>query len=239
MIYINHTKKAIFIHIPKTGGSYIGPTLEKYYGFINYLQLIINKRPDHDSVCQTKMFRKVMTNNDLYDNSFFNKMIGLFLYCKTSDYLSKEMNMDEEKWNTYAKFCFIRNPYSRILSGWNHFNIIFKRKVTLFDYVNNPNILNTISDIEYGHVFMTQQKQIIDLNGLCGVNMIGRFEYLEKDLTTILNCIGFTKMVHPVKYVNVSNKSGSEDLILESKVVNKINQLFKDDFEVFHYEMLQ
>ena len=43
MIYINHEKKAIFIHIPKTGGSYIGPTLVRYYGFLSYLDLITKK----------------------------------------------------------------------------------------------------------------------------------------------------------------------------------------------------
>ena len=32
MCSINHDKKAIFIHIPKTGGSYIAEILQKNYG---------------------------------------------------------------------------------------------------------------------------------------------------------------------------------------------------------------
>ena len=94
MIYINHSKKAIFIHIPKTGGSYIGPTLVNYYGFTSYLQLIHERRPDHDIICETHKFRKIMTNNPNYDNSFFNKVKGLLVYCKTSNYLNEKMNMD-------------------------------------------------------------------------------------------------------------------------------------------------
>lgn len=199
MIYINHYKKSIFIHIPKTGGSYIGPTLEKYYGFTSYLNLIAYRRPDHDIICKTNYFRKVLTGTTLYDNSFFNKLIGLLIYVKTSNHFNKIMNMDEEKWNTYTKFCFIRNPYSRVMSGWKHFNTIYKRDIDLFTYLNNPNILNTISDIEYGHVFMSQKRQIQEMNGLCGVNIIGRFEHLENDLRIILNQLGFKNIIHPIK----------------------------------------
>jgi hypothetical protein len=64
MIYINHDVKAIFIHIPKTGGTYIGPTLEKYYGFKSYLKLLQNRRPDHNNVCKSSLFRKVLTGNN-------------------------------------------------------------------------------------------------------------------------------------------------------------------------------
>jgi len=238
MIYINHDKKAIFIHIPKTGGSYIGPTLEKYYGFISYLPLIARRRPDHDIVCKTHFLKKITTGNYLYDNSLFNKILGVLIYCKTSNYFNEEMNMDEEKWNKYTKFCFIRNPYSRVVSGWKHFNTIFNRKLSIYDYLNIKDPINNISDIEYGHIFMSQKRQIIDENGLCGVDLIGRFEHLEEDFRVILRQIGFNDIVHKIKRVNVSNKSNTDDINLEIRTIRKINELFFDDFEAFHYEMI-
>jgi len=235
MIYINHDIKAIFIHIPKTGGTYIGPTLVKYYGFKSYLSLIHAKRPDHNIACKIKYFRRVLTGNNTYDNSFFNKILGILVYCKTSEYLTKEMNMDAEKWGTYTKFCFIRNPYDRAMSGWKHFKSVFKLNTDFHNYIDRPNLVNTISDIEYGHIFMSQKRQIEDINGECGVDIIGRFEHLEEDLRNILNYLGFDKIIHPIKKVNVSNDTGAQDIILERKTVKILNELFDDDFEMFHY----
>ena len=238
MIYINHHKKAIFIHIPKTGGSYIGPTLTKYYGFTSYLPLIAARRPDHDLICNTTSFRKILTGNSLYDNSLFNKVLGILVYCKTSDYLNEKMNMNEEKWNTYTKFCFIRNPYSRAVSGWKHFNTIFNRNISIYDYLNIIDPVNNISDIEYGHIFMSQKRQIQDINETCGVNLIGRFEHLEDDFRFILKLIGFNDIIHLVKKVNASNNTETSDVNLEVRTIRKINELFLDDFEAFHYQLI-
>jgi hypothetical protein len=146
--------------------------------------------------------------------------------------------MDQEKWNTYTKFCFIRNPNSRVLSGLKHFNTIFNRNINIYDYLNNRDIFNNISDIEYGHVFMNQKKHIQDINTLCGVDIIGRFEHLEDDFRLILNKIGFKDIIHSIKKVNVSNNSGSDDVLLEGKTIKRINELFSDDFETFHYEII-
>lgn len=105
--------------------------------------------------------------------------------------------MDSEKWKNYFKFCFIRHPYSRIISAWKHIKQIFPN-VLSFDKYIRQNKYN-VSDIEYGHVFMSQKTHITNSFGVCGVNMIGIFEHLEKDLAKILNIIGIQKIIHDKK----------------------------------------
>ena len=96
MCSINHDLKAIFIHIPKTAGSYMADILHKHYGFKNYYIT----RPDHQQFCRG------------YDNSIKsheNKIHGTLMYYKTSPHCNQIMGMTPEKWDTYYKFCFIRN----------------------------------------------------------------------------------------------------------------------------------
>jgi len=235
MIYINHEKKAIFIHIPKTGGSYIGPTLVKYYGFKSFLAVINNRRPDHKLICKSYQFKQILTNNPLYDNSFLNKTVGILLYCKTSDYLNKAMDMNEEKWNAYTKFCFIRNPYDRAYSGWKHMNIVLNKSPDFYNYISQNKY--NVSDIEYAHVFMNQITHIQDIDGKCGVNIIGKFERLEEDFRKILSHLGFI-IVHREKKVNVSNTEGSDSLQIDIKTIRRLNEICQEDLMTFHYKHL-
>jgi hypothetical protein len=146
MCSINHNKKAIFIHIPKNGGSYISEILNKYYGFKNYYL----RRPDHKKFCLG--IDKSVGNHE-------NKIHGTLIYYKTSSYINKIMNMDKDKWESYFIFTFIRNPYDRIISGWNYVN---KYNIPFNNYLN----LNfKTNSFDYWHVFMTQTRHLIDLNG--------------------------------------------------------------------------
>jgi hypothetical protein len=235
MLYINHEKKAIFIHIPKTAGSYISKILVSHYGFINYLSILMSKRPDHDIICNTNTYPIIQTGNSKYDNSFFNKSIGLLTYCQTSDYINEQCNMNEEKWNTYFKFCFVRNPYSKMVSAWNHISNILPNTLQFEEYIRQNKYM--VSNIEYGHAFMTQSEHIMNPQGNCGVDMIGKFERLEEDLKKILNRIGFTKINHIPKKINSSNSSNVISQI-DTKSIKIMNYLFADDFNNFRYYMI-
>ena len=235
MLLINHEKKAIYIHIPKTAGTYIGKMLMKHYGFTSYLKVLLKRRPDHDSVCQTHRFKNVPTKTGKNNNTHYNKLMGLLVYCKTSDYINSICNMDANKWRTYTKFCFIRNPYDRAQSGVKYLSKTLKNELSVDEYLRlNP---TDVPDIEFGHVFMTQKMQIQDVDGTCGVDIIGRFENLEEDFRRILNIIGFNNIVHVPQKYNISSESVTTELKFKESTLKLINQLFAEDFESFHYKM--
>jgi hypothetical protein len=86
---------------------------------------------------------------------------------------------------------------------------------------------------------MSQKTQMQDVDGSCGVDLIGRFENLEDDFVSILHHIGFSKIVHTPKKENVSNKMGSENYVFEKIVIQKLNALFADDLSLFHYKKIE
>jgi hypothetical protein len=236
MIYINHDKKALFLHIPKTAGSYVAKQLVEFYGFTIYKDILHKKRPDHDLVCKTSQFKHPSIPVKPYDNKFFNKLLGILVYCRTSDHINRMCNMDEEKWNSYTKFCFIRNPYDRAISAWSHINLNFKTGIPFNAYLaQDPTI---VSDIEYGHIFMSQKRHMQNTDGTCGVDLIGRFEYLEEDFINILKTLGFDEIKHTPKKINFTKKYSDGKITLNLDAIRKINKLFPDDLNSFHYKTI-
>lgn len=219
MCSINHNKKAVFIHIPKNGGSYIADILSKNYEFKNYYI----QRPDHH------IFTKGI---DLSVDKHENKLFGTLIYYKTSNYINNIMNMNEYKWNTYFIFTFIRNPYDRIVSGWNYVN---KYNIEFKNFIN----FNTkSSSYDYWHVFMQQYKHIIDINNKIRCNFIGQFENLEIDLKFILNKLGYIKIIHIPFKKNSKEHKNYKIYYENNEILEKVNNIIKDDLYIFKYEKI-
>jgi len=218
MCSINHDKKALFIHIPKNGGSYIATILAENYGFKNYYL----KRPDHREFC---------IGIDKSVDKHENKIHGTLIYYKTSPQLNRIMNMNEKKWNSYFIFTFLRNPYDRIVSGWNYVN---KYNIPFDKFIN---IKYNANSYDYWHVFMSQRRHIIDNNGKIRIDYLGKFENMESDLKVILNKLDF-QIIHKPFKKNSKKHNDYKTYYNNNTIIEKVNNLLKEDLENFDYQKI-
>jgi len=216
MCSINHDKKAIFIHIPKTGGSYVADILEKHYGFKKYYL----QRPDHTQFCMGK---------DKSVKMHENKIHGTLMYYQTSPYINKIMKMNQEKWNSYFIFTFVRNPYDKIVSGWNYCN---KYNIEFKDYINID--FNT-NDYDYWHVFMPQIRHVIGTKGKNRADFIGYYEDLEQHLRVALQKIKIENITHQPYLKNEKKHANYKEYYIAPEIIEKVKYLLKEDFDNLEY----
>lgn len=210
MCSINHDLKALYIHIPKTGGSYISSVLSKYYKFKNYYL----KRPDHNSFC--KFYDKSVDKHE-------NKLFGTYLYYKTSPYLNSIMNMDIHKWNTYKIFTFIRDPVKRLISGYNYCRENNQYKNINFD-IFYKNIIK-LNCWTYWHCFMPQIRHIVNENNENICFFIGNQENMENDLNKVLDLLNL-KIIH-VPYIKNKTKNKINNINYNNE---ELKNIFIEDY---------
>jgi hypothetical protein len=156
MTSVNFDKKLIYLHIPKTAGTYIQLTLLKKYGFFVYNWCA----PDYQSC--------VFSYKNLPISTYFSQPEILEI-------------MGIENLDEYRKFTFVRNPYHRFISAWKY--LIEKGYLSNTETLENI-IINreSYSGIIYNHLFVSQCEHMKEWS----FDEIGKFETLEEDLQCIL-----------------------------------------------------
>lgn len=196
MCSINHDLKAIYFHVPKTGGLFVENILERCYEFKTYYFT-------HE---QHELFVDDVDKN-AHPSGFINlTKKGLVDYYVTSKKFEKIANMNIEKWNSYYKFTFIREPVDRFISGYNYLHL----DISINYLLDNKTQINNYN---YFHLFVSQKDQ---LNGI-KIDFIGFQENLNEDLKTILKNIGCDYNKYSILFEKKRNESGKKYMIHENE----------------------
>ena len=232
MCSINHNLKAIYIHIPKNGGLYISEILEKFYNFNTYYFTAEN----HIDYLDLD-YQNLNKNNQIHNyKGFLNiRKKGILRYYKNSKKFNKLADMNDDKWNSYFKFTFTRNPFTKCISAYNYLKKYNKNILTLNEVLQNT---LSLSNYEYFHLIIPQYEQLINNENNIDFNFIGHFDNLNEDLIIALSKIGILNIKHRYYLENnivINSNSVQDNLEINEETIKLINEIFKDDFDKFKY----
>jgi len=250
---IADSRKLIFVHIYKTGGSSITSLLAPYIS-----EEFRTKEPQTSGASWQSTWH--------FDRRQHSKFADALTVLDESEV---DVNLDD-----YLKFAFVRNPYSWVLSIWNNFyncpqrNLpdtwenkikfalrgIFNRKLdsqyfyemypdggfknfVLFinEIVNhNPQLIPKVWGATDQYSFLQNDRQI-------EFDFIGRFENLQSDLQKIAEVANAQQLSQIPKQASSTYKRDRQDYLsyYDGQSIEIVNKLFARDFEAFNYQPIE
>jgi hypothetical protein len=227
---ISPKHKTLFVHIPKVAGQSIETI------FLQDLGLSWDSRQD-------LLLRKKKANEE---------GPGRLAHLKAREYLDFNY-IDQETFNSYFKFSFVRNPYSRMLSVYNYLG--YSRIITFSAFINKV----VKKAVERDDFFYSSQYEYLYDEGQLMVDYVGKLENLKEDMEFVLKQTGLEG--NEIPHINKSEKGLKRGLaaliktprlwssfkfgrLFSSGKVKKlneaekalVNELYKKDFEYFQYE---
>jgi hypothetical protein len=147
----------------------------------------------------------------------------------------------------YFKFCFVRNPWDRLVSWWNmmknkgihnDFSKYLLEAKNFSGFLEKTEIINetldgSIKDLGYPKsISFNQLDYISDSEGKVLVDFIGRFENINEDFLKISEKMGFDlKLSHLNKFDHPDYRKYYGD-----KDIEKVYLMYKRDIDFFGYE---
>lgn len=205
---VSHERKAIFIHIPKTGGTSIE-------------QLIW---PVEQGRSEADLW---MGFKDKFHNKHQTGGLQHLLATQVRQELGSAV------FDSYFKFCIVRDPWSKAISQFKY----MKRRPDLMSFVGMlegdcfKRYLSLIQRKEHVQ-WMPQYRFIFDDNGENLVDYIGRFESLEceaKRVLAVLN-VPFVGLPH-------LNKGGQVSALEQDAEARElVAHIYRKDIVCFNYQ---
>lgn len=149
-------------------------------------------------------------------------------------------------WNSYEKFCFVRNPFDRIVSLYHHHlwmrNYIkvnsvrtFIRKLWVIT-TRSPCFRDYVNSIDSKSRLPTSLKSFLcDREGNFLVNEILMFERLADELPKFLSRFDISITAEDIPHLNASVDRLDYRKYYDEESKNRVRELYKYEFERFGY----
>ncbi len=191
---ISDKHKYIFLHIPKTGGL-----------SVNVMLL------ESDVIARLVMVAPIGKN--------YNGQTG---YVNKSCCELNRESIGANEWNKYFKFCFVRNPYDRIVSGWKY----------IFPDIPLKYFIKGLKTCRDGHsIWHCRMSQDIQLGS--DVDYIGKMENFDNDVKKVFETLNLK--YEKIKKLNITNHVNYREYYNE-ETRKLVFNMFRKDFERFEYE---
>lgn len=222
MSIINHSKRFIFVHVPKTAGTSLAATLSR---FNRYCDLEIGATTFGEQIAgpysRRFQIRKHSTAAEIRD------VVG------------------EDVWDDSFTFAFVRHPLSRTYSLYKFLKTTWRN----WEGSEVMDGLDTFRQFVESDLFLTHgpdrilRPQVFWLRGSSGgggiaVDFVGRVERLRQDLATVLDRIG-PGAASELDRLPWANRSTERDewrgAYSSSAVVDRVVRRYEVDFQAFDY----
>jgi hypothetical protein len=230
------TIDSILVHIPKTAGMTIYDSildLELNFGW--YLGSEYNENQDK-SVREFKKSGSVTLGHIWYRSLL------------DANYL------DKKYFKNSFKFCFVRNPYDRLVSLYKYhyinkrLNLNFDNFVKLlYDEFKNKTIppiglyniktFDKTSKLYHKHINANQYNQMIKWIP-SSIGFIGRFEHLEADVNELIKILGYEGEPIHIPKLNYSKEDNFMSYYTNRQTIDYVSTIYKYDIRRFGYRFL-
>jgi hypothetical protein len=170
------------------------------------------------------------------------------LYGKSKSHHAKAIDYklaDPKKFNEKVFFAITRNPYARLYSAYNYlqsggmnlidsvwYDLYLKKYKNFDDFIMNGLEIAIKENAEH---FIPQYKFVVDQSGTILCDFIGELDDMETTIS-FLNTYGIKL---ELGHENVSpNNSEKFERLFTKTTIDKVNQLYEQDFKLFGYDML-
>lgn len=151
------------------------------------------------------------------------------------------LNSHSGKFDSYFKFCFVRNPWSRLYSVYNYLSrggnqttdLLFckKNEVHLKDFKSFATMFLTHSNVNKMTLLGTQSSFIFDENDNLMVDYVGKMENIQEGFDIVKKKLKLTSILENL------NTSPDNDFRskYDSELVDLVSQVYFDDVKNFDY----